>query len=96
MIVIGTIIGLFNMFWLSAFRNYIPMLYTTEPDVIELAAKTLPVNAAFQLFDSLAAQCNGLMRGIGQQGVGGIISLLAFYGVSAFFLCLDRVSEKLM
>jgi MATE family multidrug resistance protein len=82
MLVIGCIIGVFNMLALSIFRDYIPYLYTKDPDVIALAARTLPVNAAFQLWDSLAAQCNGIMRGIGKQGVGGIISLVAFYGVS--------------
>ena len=81
MIVLGTIIGLSNMLLLSVLRNQIPVLFTQEAGVIELAAKTIPVNAAFQLFDSLAAQCNGIMRGIGKQSVGGILSLLAFYGV---------------
>lgn len=81
--VLGTIIGLFNMIMLSSLRFYIPRLFTNEPDVIELAAAVLPVNAAFQLFDALAAQCNGVLRGLGKQRVGGYISLLAFYGVSS-------------
>lgn len=84
MLVVGSVIGVFNMLALSLFRDYIPWLYTNDAEVVALAARTLPVNAAFQLWDSLAAQCNGIMRGIGKQGVGGIISLVAFYGVSRF------------
>ncbi|KAK3721328.1 hypothetical protein LTR37_003204 [Vermiconidia calcicola] len=82
MFILGTIIGLLNMIMLSSLRNYIPHLFTREPDVIALAAQTLPINAAFQLFDSLAAQCNGILRGIGKQSFGGVASLIAFYGAS--------------
>jgi MATE family multidrug resistance protein len=82
MLVIGAVIGIFNMLALSIFREQIPHLYTRDPDVIALAAKTLPVNAAFQLWDALAAQCNGIMRGLGKQAAGGLISLVVFYGVS--------------
>ena len=82
MIFIGCLTGLFNMLALSIFRNYIPRLYTNDADTIALAARTLPLNAAFQLWDALAAQCNGILRGLGKQAVGGIISLVAFYGVS--------------
>lgn len=79
---VGTVLGLFNMLMLSIFRNYIPRLYSSDPDVISLAAGVLPLCAAFQLFDALAAQCNGLLRGLGKQEVGGYINLFAYYVVS--------------
>lgn len=80
--VLGAIVGLFNVILLSSLRNYIPGLFSNDEDVIMLAARTLPVNAAFQLFDALAAQMNGLLRGLGKQEVGGYIGLIAYYGVS--------------
>ncbi|CAK3930007.1 mate efflux family [Lecanosticta acicola] len=80
--VLGTIIGIFNMVVLSSLRFYIPWLFTSELDVVELAAATLPVNAAFQLFDALAAQCNGLLRGLGKQAIGGYINLFAYYVIA--------------
>lgn len=80
--ILGTFIGIFNMVALSSLRSYIPWLFTSEPDVVALAAATLPVNAAFQLFDALAAQCNGLLRGLGKQEIGGYINLFAYYVVS--------------
>jgi len=82
MFVGGAVIGVGNMLALSLGRNYVPMLFTEDQEVIELAAKILPLNAAFQLFDSLAAQCNGMMRGLGKQSVGGLASLVAFYVVA--------------
>lgn len=38
--------------------------------------------AAFQLFDSLAAQCNGMLRGLGKQEIGGYINLLVYYVIA--------------
>lgn len=66
---------------LMSTRHYIPKLFTDDPDVIELTAKTLPLNAAFQLFDAVAALCNGILRGLGRQEVGGYINLFAYYVV---------------
>jgi MATE family multidrug resistance protein len=80
--IVGTALGVLNMLLLSIFRDYIPRLYTSDPDVIRLAAGVLPLCAAFQLFDALAAVCNGLLRGLGKQEVGGYINLFAYYVVS--------------
>lgn len=66
---------------LSSTRHYVPRLFTNDPAVIELTAKTLPLNAAFQLFDALTALCNGILRGLGRQEVGGYINLFAYYVV---------------
>ncbi len=82
MFVGGAAIGIANMIALMAGREYIPWLFTSDRDVVELAAKTLPVNAAFQLVDSLAAQSNGVLRGLGKQKFGGIASLVSFYVIA--------------
>ena len=79
--VAGALLGTFNVILLSSCRNYIPMLYTDEQDVRDLAAAVLPVNAAFQLIDALAAQGNGVLKGLGRQSIGGYISLFAYYAV---------------
>jgi MATE family multidrug resistance protein len=80
--IVGAALGIFNMLMLSIFRNYIPLLYSSDPDVIHLAAGVLPICAAFQLFDALAAVCNGLLRGLGKQEVGGYINLFAYYVIA--------------
>lgn len=75
-------VGLFNVVLLSSLRSYIPQLFTSDPDVIGLVAKTLPLVAAFQLFDALAACCNGILRGLGRQEVGGYVQLFCYYAVA--------------
>lgn len=82
--ILGTIVGVFNVVVLSSLRFYIPRLFSKDEEVIALAAAVLPLNAAFQLFDAVAAQCNGVLRGLGKQRIGGYVSLFAFYGVSRF------------
>lgn len=81
-VIFGTVVGLFSTVVLLAARYHIPQLFTNEQDVVELAARTLPINAAFQLWDALAAQMNGILRGLGKQEIGGYIGLFAYYGVS--------------
>lgn len=79
--VVGTILGLLNMVLLLSLRGYIPWIFTNDADVANLATRVLPVNAAFQLVDAIAAQCNGLLRGLGKQEFGGYINLFAYYVV---------------
>jgi MATE family multidrug resistance protein len=67
----ASVVGIFNVILLSSLRSYIPQLFTNDQDVIDLVAQVLPICAAFQLFDALAANCNGLLRGLGSQHVGG-------------------------
>jgi MATE family multidrug resistance protein len=80
--VAAVFIGLFNVILLSSLRNYIPQLFTSDPDVIALVAEVLPLCATFQLFDALAATCNGILRGLGRQEIGGYVNLFAYYAVS--------------
>lgn len=78
----ATAVGLFNVVLLFSLRNYIPQLFTSDPNVIGLVAKILPLVAAFQLFDALAACCNGILRGLGRQEVGGYVQLFCYYAVA--------------
>ena len=73
---------MFNIILLSSLRNIIPQLFTDDQDVINLVAKVLPICAAFQLFDSLAANCNGLLRGLGRQEIGGWVNLFCYYVIA--------------
>ncbi|KAF2645493.1 MATE efflux family protein [Massarina eburnea CBS 473.64] len=75
------LVGIFNLLVLSLLRDYIPRLFTPDEEVIDLVAKLLPLCAAFQLFDALAANCNGILRGLGRQEIGGYVGLFAYYVV---------------
>ena len=75
----AVIIGIFNVTLLSALRNHIPYLFTSDPEVIKITSDILPLCAAFQLFDALAALCNGTLRGLGRQHFGGYVQLFCYY-----------------
>jgi MATE family multidrug resistance protein len=78
----ASLVGIFNVILLSALRNYIPQLFTNDADVVALVARVLPICAAFQLFDALAANCNGLLRGLGKQEIGGWVNLFCYYAIA--------------
>jgi multidrug resistance protein, MATE family len=81
-IVISSAVGLFNFTILFIFQSNIPKLFTSDPGVIWLATSTLSVCTILQLVDSPATICNGILRGLGRQNVGGYINLFAFYIVA--------------
>ncbi|KAL1969159.1 hypothetical protein VTN77DRAFT_413 [Rasamsonia byssochlamydoides] len=78
----AVIVGIMNMTLLSALRSYIPRLFTSDDEVIAMVASILPLCAAFQLFDALAANCNGILRGLGRQEVGGYVQVFCYYAVA--------------
>lgn len=74
-------VGIFNLLLLSLLREAIPRLFTPDQDVIDMVAALLPLCATFQVFDALAANCNGILRGLGRQEIGGYVGLFAYYVV---------------
>ncbi|KAJ9298288.1 hypothetical protein DTO271G3_3893 [Paecilomyces variotii] len=78
----AVIVGLFNMIILSVLRFHIAALFTSDEEVIEIIAQILPLCAAFQLFDALAANCNGILRGLGRQEIGGYVQLFCYYAIA--------------
>ncbi|KAJ5227573.1 uncharacterized protein N7469_007579 [Penicillium citrinum] len=76
------IVGLFNMVLLSSLRSYIPRLFSSDAEVVEIVAQVLPLCAAFQLFDAIAAVTNGILRGLGRQEIGGYIQLFCYYAIA--------------
>jgi multidrug resistance protein, MATE family len=75
----AVIVGIVNVTLLSAFKDYIPHLFTSDPKVVRIVSDILPLCAAFQLFDALAAACNGILRGLGRQEFGGYVQLFCYY-----------------
>lgn len=64
------------------FRAFWPTIFTDDPGVIVIVQKTLPLVAVMQLFDGMAACCNGILRGIGRPGFGGWVNLSCYYVVA--------------
>jgi MATE family multidrug resistance protein len=76
------IVGVFNLTLVWSLRYQIPLLFTKDPEVIEIVARVTPVVAVMQVFDGLAAVSHGLLRGIGRQEIGGYVNLAAYYLVA--------------
>jgi MATE family multidrug resistance protein len=70
---------------LILFHNQIPVWYTTtnpDPDVIKLAAGLLVIAAIFQLSDGVQVVGLGILRGLEDVKIPGLISLLAYWLVA--------------
>ena len=63
----------------ASLKDYIPFLFTADDEVAYLITETLPLIAGFQMVEALSNICNGLLRGIGRQEIGGYVALLLFY-----------------
>lgn len=77
MLAIGTLNGL--ILTLPQTRHYVLPLFSGDEHVLSLVENALPFLAAMQIVDAAGANGNGILRGIGRQSVGGIISLGFFY-----------------
>nr|CAG4717089.1 unnamed protein product [Naegleria fowleri] len=65
---------------LALARDYIPMIYTEDPEIISMSASVFPLCAIFQLFDGVQVIGGAVIRGIGKQVIGAAISIvLALY-----------------
>jgi multidrug resistance protein, MATE family len=78
-LVAAFLIGAINSALLFGLRGIVPKLFTSDDAVAALVMHTMPICVAFQLFDSLAASCNGILRGIGRQEIGGYFNLIGYY-----------------
>jgi len=83
--VLVVVIEIFLGLLLVLLRNYIPLIFTQEPAVIELAASIFPVAAGYQILDGLAAVSGGILRGCGKQKIGAIGNFVGYivFGLSA-------------
>ena len=76
-------------FTFITFRNELPLLFTSNAEVLELASQMLVMVALFQIFD--ATQCAGLgvMRGMQDVKMISYISLLAYIvlNIPVGYLC---------
>lgn len=72
-------IGVCNMIILNSLRNHIPWVFTNDAEVADLVAKVLPLCAVMQLLDAVAANCSGILRGLGKQAIGGWVGLFSYY-----------------
>ncbi|KUI68291.1 hypothetical protein VM1G_04411 [Cytospora mali] len=78
----GCLVGILNVTILSTLRYQLPLLFTTDEDVVDLVAHVMPICAVMQFVDCQAAISHGLLRGTGKQEFGGYANLFAYYVVA--------------
>jgi MATE family multidrug resistance protein len=81
-IVAALIIGLFNLTIFVSLRRILPRVFTEDEEVIGIVSHVILVCAAMQIFDALAAVSHGILRGVGQQAIGGYANLFSYYLVA--------------
>ncbi|KAL6640139.1 hypothetical protein ACP70R_021988 [Stipagrostis hirtigluma subsp. patula] len=69
-------------------RNLLGYAYSDDEEVAKYTAKLMPVLAVCILFDGLQNVLSGVVRGCGQQKLGAIINIVAYYivGIPAAFV----------
>ncbi|KAJ4288681.1 hypothetical protein N0V90_011918 [Kalmusia sp. IMI 367209] len=89
-IIIFLTIGIVDATFLTLMRHVLPRAFTSDPEVIRIAASVMPILALFQLSDAGCALANAILRGLGRQDIGGYVNLGVYYLVAipvAFALC---------
>jgi len=64
------------------FRSYIPQIYSTDSQVIELASKLLIVAALFQIFDAVQLSSLACLRALADVKIPLLLSIISYYLVS--------------
>ena len=75
---IGICWNFFTAIAFIVFRKYIPLIFTSDPDVIQIASNLMIVVAAFQIADGIQAITIGVLRGIQDVKILIWISVLAY------------------
>ncbi len=71
-------------------NNLIPILYISDPEVIEIASVLLIIAALFQISDGVQVVGLGALRGLEDVKVPSLISLIAYWVIGlpvGYFLC---------
>ncbi|GLB43702.1 putative multidrug oligosaccharidyl-lipid polysaccharide flippase [Lyophyllum shimeji] len=67
------------------FRNTWAHMFTSDPDVVTLVASVIPLIALFQVMDGNAAvTAGGILRARGEQFIGALLNISAYYVVGRF------------
>jgi MATE family multidrug resistance protein len=63
------------------FRNYLPIFFSKEPEVITIASSLIVIAAFFQLSDGVQVVGLGALRGLKDVKIPTAITLLAYWGI---------------
>ena len=84
-IMIALIISLFTSTLFVVCRNFWGRLFNDDQEVIDLVAEILPLVALFQVVDGNSAVTAGILRAIGKQFLGALLSVTSYYMIGIPF-----------
>lgn len=63
-------------------REWLPAVYTADPEVIALCALVLPIAGAFQIFDGVQVVATGVMRATGRTRPAAWLNFVGYWVIS--------------
>ena len=63
-------------------RGVLPLLYTNDVEVLELAMAALPIVATFQLFDGIQVVGGAILRAMGKNRPAVVFNAIGYYGIA--------------
>lgn len=84
-VALSVLLGLLNSTILWTLRYVLVGLFTDDEEVARLATGVMGILAIMQLSDAVSTGAHGLLRGIGQQHIGGYANLVGHYVFSLPF-----------
>ncbi|WP_430971935.1 MATE family efflux transporter [Sunxiuqinia rutila] len=82
-IVLGMVV-IISMSFVSL-SNWLPTLFTTDAEVIRLASQMIIVLAIFQLFDAIQIIYSGILRGMADATIPGILTFICYFIITIPF-----------
>jgi MATE family multidrug resistance protein len=78
-LLLGAGVMTFSALAFTVFRQQLPLLYSEDRRVVELAAQIFPFAAAFQLSDGTQVVAGGVLRGMGRPDAAAVVNLIGYY-----------------
>ena len=72
------VIGCIFVILLGGLHLLIPLAFTADNKVLQLAADILPVLGFFMIFDSICGVCGAILRGMGQSSVAALVIVTVY------------------
>ena len=79
---IGLAWNIFTALTFILLRNYIPLMFTSDPEVVHIASTLLLFAAMFQLSDGLQVVLIGILRGLQDVRITSVIAFISYIAIN--------------
>jgi len=89
------VMGAFGILFILA-HSYLPVVFSQEAEIIELASTLLIIAAMFQLFDGMQVTIIGILRGLEDVRIPTVVTLIGYWVIAlplAYFLAFTLKME---